>query len=532
MTGSPTGAPTVALVTLGCAKNDADSRAMSALLAEQGFVACEDPTSADFIVLNTCAFIEAAIEESLDTILELAALDRVRSGESRLLVAGCLPSRFGSELSDELPEVAAFVPVAEEAGLVEALNRLIEQDGDVDRSTACEGAHREALAPVEPFGQPWAYVKISDGCSRHCSYCTIPAIRGSYRNYPFSQIDSEVSELVARGAREIVLIGQDTGIWSESSKGHTRPVPQNLAQLLDMLAEKHSQTWFRVMYLQPEGITDELLGAMAAHTNIARYLDVPLQHASRPVLEAMNRRGSGAEYLRMVGHVRKMLPGVVLRTTVMTGFPGERQEDFDELYGFLEAARFDYVGIFAYSREAGTTAAELPGQVDRETALDRARELRELTDGIGFERAQEQVGKEVDVLVQGRDEEGLFGRTQGQAPEVDGLTYLIVTGEGGEATMSGTSEGVERAAMLKTSEEDRRAVVPGKTEGGAQAETSEMLEEGGGEAMPAVSEGGGRAVRPEITEEPEPFVLTLEPHTFVRARIAEAILYDLFAEVL
>ncbi|MDR1359221.1 MAG: 30S ribosomal protein S12 methylthiotransferase RimO [Coriobacteriales bacterium] len=483
----------VALVTLGCAKNEADSRAMCTRLEQQGFYVGARPDAADFILLNTCAFIEAAVEESLDTVFELAALERVQSGETRLLIAGCLPSRFGEELARELPEAAAFVPVAEEAGVAEALLRLLEQDAGGGGGAEVEGEGEVGFGELEP--QPWAYVKISDGCSRRCSYCTIPAIRGPYLSYPFEHIKAEVSELVAGGAREIILVGQDTGIWREPSSGEradTRDTataqaapsaPAKLAELLAALAEQHPQIWFRVMYLQPEGISDELLEVMAAHANIARYLDIPLQHASVSVLAAMHRRGSGQEYLELLERIRRVLPGVVLRTTVMTGFPGESEDDFEQLCQFLCAARFDYVGIFAYSREEGTVAAGLPQQVDTRTAFERVQILRDLADSIGFERAQSKVAREVLLLICGRDEEGLFGRTQGQAPEVDGITYLV---------MSDNAAGTAGADAAGSAEPK-----------GAGTTSEEMLSE-----------------------------TTLKPGAFVRARITEAVLYDLFAEVL
>lgn len=437
----------IALLTLGCAKNEADSRAMQQRLEAQGLVVGDDPAEASLILLNTCAFIEAAIEESLETILELAALDEVKSGATKLVVAGCLPSRFGDELMPELPEVAAFVPVADEMRVVKTIKELLDLE---DHPSADTPSGHEAVSAAEQVEQPWAYVKISDGCSRRCSFCTIPTIRGPYQSYSFSHIDTEVSRLIAAGVKEIVLIGQDTGIWSEpteqgaSGQSYQSSVPasataedpalndaapNNLAELLAALASRYPDTWFRVMYLQPEGINDALLEVMATHSNIARYLDIPLQHANARLLRAMNRRGSGEEYLEMLKDIREKVPGVALRTTVIVGFPGETRSDFQELQGFIEAARFDFVGIFAYSREPGTVAYDLDKQVSHKTALLRVQALRDLADGIGFEQAQNQIDKEVELLVCGSDEEGLYGRTKGQAPDVDGITYLHSAGQ-------------------------------------------------------------------------------------------------------
>jgi len=384
-------------------------------LEAQGFYLCEDIDDAHFILINTCAFIEAAIEESLDTILELAENPRIQSGEAKLVVIGCLPSRFGEDLTLELPEVTAFVPLSQESEIAAILKELT-------------GGRIKCQLPIEvdtlyvPLSTPWAYVKISDGCSRHCSYCTIPSIRGPYQSYPFDEINAEVQSLVIRGACEIILIAQDTGIWSSQVPNG----PENLEQLIVALAVAYPQTWFRIMYLQPEGITDELLDVMGLHTNIVRYLDIPLQHANERILASMNRKGSGKDYLKLVARIREALPGVVLRTTVMVGYPGESQEEFDELCDFIEDARFDYVGVFIYSSEEGTKAAGLPEKIDEETALSRLQYLRDRADRIGFALAQEQIGLSTEILICGQDEEGIFGRTKGQAPDVDGLTYINV----------------------------------------------------------------------------------------------------------
>ena len=467
----------VAFITLGCAKNEVDSRLMSSHLEEQGFVVREDLEEADFIILNTCAFIEAAIEESLDTILELAALERVMSGETRLLVVGCLPSRFGEQLEDELPEVSSFIPVSKEDDLALIITQLLEQQPVARQGVLLDTTSRHK---TQEKSEPWGYVKISDGCSRHCTYCTIPSIRGPYHSYAYGDISAEIDKLLAKGAREIVLIGQDTGIWSEptlpgatANGKNPQGTPQNLAELLATLAKRYPKTWFRTLYLQPEGINNDLLEVMAAHDNIADYLDIPLQHASERILKAMNRRGSAEEYLKLLSRIRKALPVVVLRTTVMTGFPSETQEDYDELYEFIRAACFDYVGIFAYSCEEGTLAASMPEQVDEETAFERAQELRDLADSMGFSVAQDQVGTSVDVLVCGKDEEGLFGRTQGQAPDVDGLTYIL------------PHEDEEKSSIKESA----------------------------------------------LTQE-QPLENLPELGSIVRVRISEAVLYDLFAEVL
>jgi len=433
----------VAVITLGCAKNEVDSDKMRARLLAAGHTLVDDAASAEVIILNTCAFITEATEEAIANILELASLGNVASGQARLLVAGCLPSRYGSQLNSELPEVSAFISVEEEERIAEIVGQCAsaaagEPSVIVSAVPAPASASVPAPAPAIPAvaaaprqrsGQsPWAYLKIADGCSRHCAFCTIPAIRGPYRSVPASGILAEASELVANGARELVLIAQDTGLWKGA---HNEPDgPRNLAQLLKLLAQRFDQTWLRVMYLQPQGINDELLTVMAEHDNICNYLDIPLQHANAEVLREMNRQGSGSGYLRLIEHIRRMLPDVALRSTVIAGFPGETRAQARELERFIEQAEFDYLGVFPYSPEDGTPAGQRHDQVPRRTRLARAQRLRDLADAIGFTRTAERLGCVEQVLVLEPDDDDLgspyplLGRTQRQAPEVDGMVHL------------------------------------------------------------------------------------------------------------
>jgi ribosomal protein S12 methylthiotransferase len=274
----------IAFITLGCAKNEVDTDKMRAHAVNAGYGLVEDPTKADVIILNTCSFITEATEEAIAAILEALDLPRVSAGDAKLVVTGCLPARYGSELSEGFPEVAAFIGPAEEESIVTHIERLM-------------GAPKGTVANAPHIGRmttrPWAYVKIADGCDRHCSFCTIPLIRGPYRSYPLADISAEVQELVSGGVREIVLIAQDTGIWQPS-----------LPLLLKTLAERFGDTWFRVMYLQPQGVTDELLATMASYPNICAYLDIPLQHANRRILREMNRAGDGAAYLALLERIR------------------------------------------------------------------------------------------------------------------------------------------------------------------------------------------------------------------------------------
>lgn len=403
----------VCFITLGCAKNEADTAAMERRAVAAGYRLEDDPERADAIVVNTCSFIQSATEESIEAVLDAAGLPRVAAGGTRLVVAGCMPARYGDELAAELPEAAAFVPCSREDDIVAVLDGLFGVERAVGEPPADEGA---AARPAGTFG----YVKISDGCDRWCSYCAIPLIRGRYHSFPFEQVRADVARLVDAGVREVDLIAQDTGRW-----GADFDEPRDLAWLVDALAREFPDTWLRVMYLQPEGVTDELLVVMGRHANVCSYLDIPLQHVCEPVLRAMNRRGSRASFEALVGRIRAALPDVTLRTTLIAGFPGEDDEQFEELLDFVAEGLFDYVGVFAYSREEGTAAFDLPGQVDEDEKAERAQRLRDAADAASAPLIAARVGRVAEVLVEGAEEDGqLFGRAQCQAPDVDGVTYL------------------------------------------------------------------------------------------------------------
>ncbi|HIW75221.1 MULTISPECIES: 30S ribosomal protein S12 methylthiotransferase RimO [Gordonibacter] len=406
----------VAFVTLGCAKNEVDTAHMRARVQEAGYAVVEDPACADAVVVNTCSFIQAATEESIEAVLEAADLPRVAAGEAALVVAGCMPARYGADLEAELPEARAFVPCAGEEDIVAVLTDAIGPAGGAEGAAQAQVSGAGALEPAVPF----AYVKISDGCDRFCSYCTIPYIRGRYHSFPLAAIRAEVATHVAAGMREIVLIAQDTGRW-----GTDFDEPSTLAELVSALAEEFPTTWFRIMYLQPEGVTDEYLDALAMHANVCNYLDIPLQHVDADILRAMNRTGSRAEFQALIARILTRVPDATLRTTLIAGFPGETDEQFEDMCDFVEEGLFDYVGVFAYSREDGTRAADLPNQVDDDEKADRAQRLRDLADAVCTPRVAARIGREMDVLVEGAEEDGqLYGRAMCQAPEVDGVTYF------------------------------------------------------------------------------------------------------------
>lgn len=422
------------ILTLGCAKNEVDSSRMAQSLQAEGFAVVPSPKEADAIIVNTCSFIEAAVEESIDALLDMLDDEHVKGNGIPVICTGCMPARYGSSLEEEMPDIAAFVPCGGETDIVSVLNGILTSDASEPRagnqpSQCGDGPDFQADAAMPrisgiassacPEGK-FAYLKISDGCDRWCSYCTIPIIRGRYKSFSLEDIHHQAAHLVNEGARELVLIGQDTGIW-----GHDLDQGLCLADLLEYLAEKFPDTWIRVMYTQPEYITDGLLSAMKRHRNIANYLDIPFQHIEQSIIESMNRKGSKTDYMDLIGHIRSVIPDITLRTTLMCGFPGETESDFESLCSFVEAAEFDYVGVFAFSPEEGTKAFAMGDQVDPDERAYRARTLQALADAVSASRISERIGLTYPVLIEGEEEDGqLFGRAICQAPEVDGVTYI------------------------------------------------------------------------------------------------------------
>lgn len=408
--------PRIAFVTLGCAKNEVDTDKMQARLVAAGFSLVDDVADSDLVIVNTCAFLASAVEEGLEAIFDLVGRENAAGEELKVLVAGCMPSRYGDSLSDELVEAAGFLAAGEEERIVEEASRLLGIEG------CFMGGGPKLLRHAHPSS---AYVKISDGCDRFCSYCMIPHIRGRYHSYTLEQIDDEVAELVCNGVREIVLIGQDTGIW-----GRDLDEPATTAGLVSTLARRYPDTWFRLLYVQPEGITDELLDVIATHPNICSYLDMPLQHSNAEVLARMNRSGDAQDTLALIERVRKRVPDIMIRTTLMAGFPGETEEQFEEMLDFVDEAQFDYAGVFAYSPEEGSAAYEFDGLLDEEERRQRAQRLLDACEAIGTARAAKLAGNRVEALVEGYEQTDVgleaLCRTQGQAPEVDGQVHVPI----------------------------------------------------------------------------------------------------------
>ena len=404
------------IVTLGCAKNEVDSDRMRALLLAAGFEETTDTDDADVAIVNTCSFLASATEESVEATLELAEERAAGVRACPIVMCGCVPSRYGDALADELPEVAAFVRAEDEDGIVDVVRDVLGIRGDE------RGEKPELLRTIEGTS---AFVKISEGCDRFCTFCAIPYIRGRYHSRPSDEVVSEVRSLMEGGVREVVLIGQDTGVW-----GCDLGEVETLAALLRRVAEavRPYGGWVRVLYLQPEGMTDELIATIRDVPEVLPYIDIPIQHCSARVLKAMGRSGSPEELHALFARLRSEIPGMVLRTTGMAGFPGETDDEADELYEFIAEEAFDYCSVFAYSQEDGTAAARMDGQVDEDVKLERTQRLIDLTEQLGFAATAAHVGERVRVIVDGveQTEDGveLIGHAWFQAPDSDGAVHI------------------------------------------------------------------------------------------------------------
>ena len=415
---------TVYLISLGCPKNRVDSEVILGALANSGYEPVHDPIEARVIVVNTCSFIESATQESLDTVLELA--EAKREGQCKLLiVAGCLPQRYGRKLAREMPEVDLFVGVDSFADLTSLISNY--ELGKADRISLKPPRFLMTSETPRVLSAPFysAYLKIAEGCSNRCTFCTIPAIRGPYRSRRLPDLLDEAEWLAAQGVMELNLVAQDTTAYGMDLTEGPR-----LSDLLDELGNIGKFPWIRFLYGYPQKIDRRLLEVMNSHGCICNYLDLPFQHASAPLLKAMGRTGSAQEFLDLIHLIREYLPMVTLRTTLIIGFPGETEADFQELYNFVELARFHRLGLFAYSPENGTRAARLSNQVSESAIENRLQVLADLQEGISLEYHQQLVDTAQQVLIEGTSAETdllLQGRLQSQAPDIDG-TVLINKG--------------------------------------------------------------------------------------------------------
>lgn len=407
---------TVNIVTLGCSKNEVDSELMQSILDKENFIYSENPMDSEVIIVNTCGFIEAAKEESIDTILEMSKY-KVEGKCKHLILAGCLAQRYSSELMDEMPEVDAIMGTGNIKDLNGILNDLkkegrIIQSEDVD-SSYLEGVDRIVTSPT-------AYVRISEGCDNLCTYCIIPALRGKHRSRKMEDIVSEVEYLADQGVREIILIAQNTSDYGVDLYGEF-----SLHSLLDKLNEIEGLEFIRLLYLYPDNIDKQLIDSIKRNSKVAHYLDIPLQHASDNVLRMMNRRTTKKSILTTIEKLREEIPDIILRTTFIVGFPGETEEDFQDLYQFIEEVKFDKLGVFTYSKEENTPAFHLPDQIDENIKEERRDKLMELQRKISEKLMSYKVGKVYKVMVEELAEEGLYvGRTYMDSPEIDGVVYF------------------------------------------------------------------------------------------------------------
>ncbi len=415
----------VSFVSLGCDKNLVDSEHMLGLLNQGGFSLTGDEEKADVIVVNTCCFIEDAKKESIENILEVAGYKETGNCKA-LIVTGCMAQRYKQEILDEIPEVDAVVGTTSYDKIVDIANGILEQKGL--RTQHFDLIDREMLDEMPRIlttAGYFAYVKISEGCDKHCTYCIIPKLRGKYRSRQMDKIKAEVEKLAADGVSEIILVAQDTTEYGRDLEN------ASLAKLLHELGKIEGIEWIRVLYCYPESITDELIEEIKTNPKVCKYLDIPIQHASTAILKRMARKSSLEQLKERLGKLRQEIPGIALRTTLIVGFPGETEEDFQILYDFVKEMRFDRLGVFTYSKEEGTPAALFEDQIDEKTKIKRRDAIMALQHGISSALTAEKVGKTMKVLIEGKitDEDVYIGRTYQDAPDIDGEVFVEYEGE-------------------------------------------------------------------------------------------------------
>ena len=411
--------PTVGMVSLGCAKNLVDSENMLGMLRDRGYEIVNDPAQAEIIFVNTCGFIESAKQESIDAIFEMAEYKKTGKLQ-KLFVTGCLAQRYADALASEMPEVDGFMGVADYARLYDMLDEAMAGKRPIYMNDGERFFNSGRVLTSAPYS---AYVKISDGCNNRCTYCAIPLIRGNYASRPFDDIVAECRRLASEGVTEITLIAQDTSRYGCDFGDRHFMLPE----LLRAVSEIEGVHWVRVLYCYPDSTEDRLLDEIANNPKVAPYLDLPLQHINDPILKAMNRRGSSDWIRSRIAECKKR--GLTLRTTMIVGFPGETEEQFEELLQFVKDARFDRLGAFTYSPEEGTKAAVMPNQIDEDVKIERLDQLMMLQQSISMELLEQRIGETCEVLVEGRDEDGWYGRSIREAPESDGCIHLITERE-------------------------------------------------------------------------------------------------------
>lgn len=409
----------IMFVSLGCDKNLVDTEMMLGMLQQKGFTFTDDETEADVVVVNTCCFIGDAKEESINTLLEMAEL-RKNGSIRALLATGCLAQRYREEIQKEIPEVDAILGTMAIEEIAEAVEQVLQGEGHnhFRELNSAPASYRDRVLTT---GGHFAYLKIAEGCNKRCTYCIIPKVRGDYRSIPMEELTAQAEALVEKGVRELILVAQETTLYGVDLYGK-----KSLPELLHRLAAISGIYWIRILYCYPEEITEELIETIAAEPKVCHYLDIPIQHASDEVLRRMGRRTNQEQMRQWIGRLRERIPDICLRTTLISGFPGETQEDFEELYRFVNEMEFDRLGVFPYSQEEDTKAAEMPDQVPEEVKCFRRDELMELQQAIAFEKAEQMIGRVLDVMVEGKvaDEDVYVTRTYRDAPNVDGYLFL------------------------------------------------------------------------------------------------------------
>lgn len=410
---------TIMFVSLGCDKNLVDSEVMLGLLSEKGYGFTDEEAEADVIIVNTCCFIGDAKEESVNTILQMA--EWKKEGKLKaLIVTGCLAERYRQEILEEIPEVDAVLGTTAYDQIV----NVMEEALGGKQLLECRDLNRLVLSDARRIlttGGHYAHLKIAEGCDKHCTYCIIPKLRGSYRSVPMERLLKEAQELADQGVKELILVAQETTRYGVDLYGE-----KSLHRLLKELCKIKGIRWIRVQYCYPEEIYRELIETIKEESKICRYLDLPIQHASDPILKRMGRRTRSQDLREIIGTLRREIPDICLRTTLISGFPGETKEDHEELLAFVDEMEFDRLGVFAYSPEEGTKAADMEGQIPEEEKEERREEIMELQQEISFDKAQEMIGKELWCMVEGKvaDESAYVARTYKDAPDVDGYLFI------------------------------------------------------------------------------------------------------------
>ena len=409
----------ILFISLGCDKNLVDTEVMLGLLASRGYEMTDDEQEADIIVINTCCFIHDAKEESIQNILEMAELKKEGKVKA-LIVTGCLAERYKDEILEEIPEVDEVLGTTAYDKILDAVDAALEGDQEVILSDIDALPLPETKRLVTTGGH-FAYLKIAEGCDKHCTYCIIPKVRGNYRSVPMERLVNEARELAEQGVKELILVAQETTLYGKDLYGE-----KSLHKLVRALCNINGIRWIRILYCYPEEITDELIQVMKEEPKVCHYLDLPIQHANDTILKRMGRRTTKQELVDIVEKLRSEIPDICLRTTLITGFPGETAEQHEELMQFVNEMEFDRLGVFTYSPEEDTPAAGMPEQIDEEVKEDRQAEIMELQQEIAFDKAEDMIGREVLVMIEGKvaDENAYVGRTYRDAPNVDGLIFI------------------------------------------------------------------------------------------------------------